>query len=66
MQTIMRGKILRDWSKFNWGSYGSKEDRKKLQEALQFFWALPDKFVPSRFSGNDAVSKKFQEKRKEH
>jgi len=62
----MRGKILKDWSKFDWDNYGSKEDRKQVQEALQFFWALPDKFIPQRFSDNDAISKKFREKRADH
>ena len=59
----MRGQILKDWSKFN---YENKEDRKRLNEALQFFFALPNTFTPQRFMGSDEISKKFKEKRAAH
>ena len=59
----MRGQILKDWSKFD---YDNKADRKKLNEALQFFFALPNTHVPQKFMSKDEVSKKFKEKRVTH
>lgn len=57
----MNGKILKDWKDFD---YDNPKHREKLTGALQFFFSTPDLFIPGNFRGTDAVSKKFQEKRK--
>lgn len=57
----MRGQILANWKDFD---YDNPKHRERLAEALQFSFSRPDLFIPKRFSGTDAVSKKFQEKRK--
>jgi len=59
----MQGQIYAKWDKFD---YDNPKHRERLMEALQYSYSVPDLFVPKRFSGTDAVSKKFQEKRKEH
>jgi hypothetical protein len=51
----MRGIILKDWNKFD---TKNKQHWKNLGQALSFFAALPNKFVPPEF----AESKKFLEK----
>lgn len=56
----MNGQILKNWQGFD---YANKDHRKRLVQALQFSFSLPDKYVPAIFKGTDAVSKKFQEKR---
>lgn len=57
----MNGRILKNWEQFD---YENPKHRKRLNQALQFFWALPDKFTPKTFSGKDPLSKKFKEKKK--
>ena len=52
--------IYNDWEKFE---YGNKAHHKRLMEALQFSFSLPDRFIPPKFKGGDAVSKKFQSKK---
>jgi len=52
--------IYTKWKEFD---QGNKTHRKMLAEALQFSFSYPDLFVPERFRGDDAVSKKFREKR---
>lgn len=58
---MMNGKIYGKWKKFD---YNNPKHRERLVEALQFSFSYPDLFIPERFKGTDAVSKKFQEKRK--
>jgi len=55
----MSFKIYNKWDEFK---LEDKKDRDSLALALQFFCALPDAHVPKKFSGTDAISKKFQEK----
>jgi len=61
----MRGKIIKDWTKVKPEKlFGPDKDRKhteQVMDALQFFFALPNRTVPPKFSGN----KKFLEKKKE-
>lgn len=57
----MNGRILKNWKDFD---YKNPKHREKLCGALQFFFSSPDLFIPERFRGKDAVSKKFVEKRK--
>jgi len=57
----MNGKIYAKWDEFDINNANHKQ---QLAEALQFSFAYPDLFIPSRYRGMDAVSKKFQEKRK--
>ena len=57
----MNGKIYGKWKEFE---YNNPKHRERLVEALQFSFSYPDLFIPERFRGTDAVSKKFQEKRK--
>ena len=49
------------WDKFD---HENPKQRKILAQALQFAFSYPDLFTPERFRGSDAISKKFQEKRK--
>lgn len=49
------------WKDFD---YDNPKNREMLAEALQFSFSYPDLFIPERFSGTDALSKKFQEKKK--
>lgn len=53
-------KIYTKWKEFD---HKNKKHRQMLAQALQFSFSYPDLFVPERFRGTDAVSKKFQEKR---
>jgi len=65
----MRGQIIKDWTKVDHvklfgGEFGEGQDRqhqKAVQKALQFFFALPNQFVPEKFAGDE----KFLEKKKE-
>lgn len=57
----MNGKIYGKWKEFD---YNNPKHRERLVEALQFSFSYPDLFIPERFRGTDAVSKKFQEKKK--
>lgn len=57
----MNGKIYKKWDNFD---YGNPKHRENLIKAIQFFWSTPDLFIPKQFMGNDAVSKKFREKKK--
>ncbi|MHA1225224.1 MAG: phage major capsid protein [Candidatus Hodarchaeales archaeon] len=62
----MRGKIIKDWTRVDPEKLfdPQKKDpnhQRQLMEALQFFFALPDKFTPGKFAEN----KKFLEKKKE-
>ena len=52
--------IYEKWKDFD---HKNKKHQKMLAEALQFSFSYPDLFVPERFKGTDAVSKKFREKR---
>ena len=66
----MRGQIIKDWNKVDHvklfgGDFGEGQDiqhQRAVQKALQFFFALPNQFVPEKF----ADDKKFIEKRKEY
>ena len=58
---MMNGKIYGKWKEFD---YNNPKHRERLVEALQFSFSYPDLFISERFRGTDAVSKKFQEKRK--
>ena len=50
----MRGQIIKDWSKVDHvklfgGDFGEGQDiqhQRAVQKALQFFFALPDQFIP--------------------
>jgi len=63
----MRGQIIKDWNKVDHvklfgGDFGEGQDiqhQRAVQKALQFFFALPNQFVPEKF----ADDKKFLEKR---
>jgi len=65
----MRGQIIKDWTKVDYiklfgGEFGEGKDKnhqRQIQEALQFFFALPNRTIPAKFADN----KKFLEKRKE-
>lgn len=65
----MRGQLIKDWDKVDvvklYGNeYGEGKDvqyQRKMQEALQFFLALPNQHVPDKFAKN----KRFLDKRKE-
>lgn len=62
----MRGQIIKDWTKVDPEKLfdPEKKDRqhqKQVMDALQFFFALPNRTVPPKFANN----KKFLEKRKE-
>lgn len=59
----MNGQIYAKWKEFD---YSNPKHRERLVEAMQFSFSEPDLFIPERFRGKDAVSKKFQEKRKVH
>jgi len=52
------------YSKWKEYDHENPKHREKLGQALQFFISQPDLFIPERYSGTDALSKKFQEKRK--
>ena len=64
----MRGQIIKDWNKIDsiklfGGEFGEgqdKEEQKSVQKALQFFFSLPNQFIPEKF----ADDKRFLEKRK--
>lgn len=47
-----------DWEQFNWKD---KDQRMKLAGALQMFLALPDRFMPKRFSKLQAFVKAHQD-----
>lgn len=49
-----------------WDEFDPKnqKQRKILAQALQFSFSYGDLFTPERFRGSDAISKKFQEKKK--
>jgi len=56
---MMPNVFKRDWWKdFN---FDDKEDRQRLMGALQFFCALPDKFIPSRFSESEKFKRMHRE-----
>ena len=65
----MKGQIIKDWNKVDHiklfgGEFGEGQDKqhqKAVMKALQFFFALPNQFVPDRFTKDE----KFLEKRKE-
>ena len=64
----MKGQIIKDWNKVDHvklfgGDFGEGQDvrhQKAVQKALQFFFALPNQFVPEKFADDDL----FKEKRK--
>lgn len=58
---MKRGQIYAKWDEYD---HENPKHRQKLAGALQFFISTPDLFIPEKFSGTDALSKKFQEKRK--
>lgn len=55
------GQIYNKWKEYD---HSNPKHRQKLAEALQFFISTPDLFIPEKFSGTDALSKKFREKKK--
>jgi len=55
------GQIYNKWQDYD---HDNPKHRQKLAQALQFFISTPDLFVPEKFSGTDALSKKFREKKK--
>lgn len=57
----MNGRILKNWKDFD---YDDPKQRERLVSALQFSFSYPDLFIPTRFMGKDAISKKYQEKKK--
>jgi len=61
----MRGQIIKDWTKVNpdklFGPNKDPEHQRKVMDALQFFFALPNRTIPPKFRSN----KKFLEKKKE-
>ena len=57
----MNGRILKNWKDFD---YNDAKQRERLVSALQFSFSYPDLFIPTRFMGKDAISKKYQEKKK--
>ena len=59
----MKGQIVKDWTQVD---FENKKDRKNLAGALQYFCALPDLFIPSKFEKVDAFVKANQEIRKAH
>lgn len=59
----MRGQIIRDWTKVDYEKLfdPQKKDRdhqQKVVEALQFFFALPNRFIPDKFAKNEKFLKK--------
>ncbi len=62
----MRGQIIKDWTKIDPKKLFDPEEKdlqhqRAVLKALQFFFALPNQFVPDKF----ATDEKFLEKRKE-
>jgi len=62
----MRGQIIKDWTKVDPEKLfdPQKKDpahQRQVMEALQFFFALPNRFIPAKFATNE----KFLEKKKE-
>lgn len=51
----MKGKIISDWTKVN---IKSKQDRKKIAGALQYFMSLPDRFIPMQYMKNENYKKR--------
>ena len=64
----MKGQIIKDWNKVDHvklfgGDFGEGQDiqhQRAVQKALQFFFALPDQFIPEKFVNDE----KFLEKKK--
>ena len=64
----MKGQIIKDWNKVDHvklfgGDFGEGQDiqhQRAVQKALQFFFALPDQFIPEKFANDE----KFLEMKK--
>ena len=59
----MRGQIIKDWTGVDYERLfdPQKKDRdyqQKVVEALQFFFALPNRFIPEKFAKNEKFLKK--------
>jgi len=63
---MMRGKIIKDWSKVNWKKLFDPQEKdpqhqRAVMKALSFFLAFPNTNVPTQFTDDE----KFKVKRKE-
>jgi hypothetical protein len=56
----MNGILVKDWTKFD---PNDKKHWGYVKESLQYFMAVPNKFIPAQYQGNDPLSVQF---RKEH
>ena len=68
----MRGQLIKDWNKVDvvklYGNeLGEGKDKlyqRKMQEAIQFFFALPNQHIPVKFAENEKFLKKREEVQK--
>jgi len=66
MKETHRGQVIKDWAKVDYEKLfdSQKKDpahQHQVIEALQFFFAIPNRIIPAKFADNE----KFKEKRKE-
>jgi len=62
----MRGQVFKDWERIDYKKLFDPREKdrdyqQKVVEALQFFFALPNRFVPEKFAGNEKFLKKKEE-----